>query len=1045
MTQYLLFLLLGLGNGAAFASLALALVVTYRSSGVINFATGAVALYTAYTYAFLRQGKLVLLVPGLPSTVGLGGPLGFFPAAAVALVVAAVGGLLLYLLVFRPLRTAPPVARAVASLGVMVLLQAVMAQRLGTTPVSADAIFPSGSYSVGGVRVPADRVWFAVTIVMVALAVAGLFRYTRFGLATRAAAETEKGAVVSGISPDRIAALNWMVSGAVAGLGGILIAPIVPLVPVSYTLFIVPALAAALIGRFTSLLPAVLAGVAIGMLSSEATYLQSRFSWLPSSGLAELVPLILIVAVLVVRGQPLPSRGTLIRQTLGRAPRPRGLVRPTGLSVAVGVAGLLALHGTWRAALLTSIIMAIVCLSLVVVTGYVGQVSLAQLTLAGAAGFLLSNLTDGWGVPFPLAPLLAAVAAAVIGVVVGLPALRIRGLSVGVVTLALAVGLEALWFKNNDLNGSGQGAKVAGPSLFGLNLRVGTGSAYPRLGFCLLCLATLVVVAFGVARLRTSRLGSAMLAVRANERAAAAAGVDVARTKLAGFAIGAFIAGIGGSLLAYKQTTVTYDSFDAITGLGLFATVYLAGITSVSGGVLAGLLAAGGLSYAVLDHLLTVGFWYEAITGLLLIITVLTNPEGIVGPFHTLADRLRIARTSTRASTPEAADTAAAGTFPANPEGPTRPLHTLVDRVDSRARVSRPTGGAVTEDPAAADTPAGEAAGTPATAGDNAPATAAAAPVTAAAAAEEQAADAIATAPASVGAVVATPRAPADEAIPAGRAAANGSGPPAPPAVPLLQLHGVGVRYGGVVAVSDVTLDATEGAIVGLIGPNGAGKTTLIDAISGFTGHTGSVLLDGRPLDGRKPHERVRAGLGRTFQAIELYDDLTVGENITVGLAATAPRTLRALANRASWSRAAGRSTGRRPDTAVDAVFALLGLDDMRERPAGELSQGQRQLVSIGRALVSSPRLLLLDEPAAGLDTTESAWLAGRLRAVRGSGVTVVLVDHDMDLVLNLCDSVHVLNFGTVIASGHPTEIRADQAVTEAYLGATHARQEVEA
>jgi ABC-type branched-subunit amino acid transport system ATPase component/branched-subunit amino acid ABC-type transport system permease component len=929
MTQYLLFLLLGLGSGAVFASLALALVVTYRGSGVINFATGAVALYTAYTYAYLRQGKLVLFVPGLPTTVGVGGSLGLVPAAAIALVLAAAGGLALYVLVFRPLRTAPPVARAVASLGIMVLMQAVVAQRLGTSPVSVDAIFPSGTYSLGGgLNAPADRLWFAATIVVVAAVVAAVFRFTRFGLATRAAAETEKGAFVSGLSPDRVAALNWMISGAVAGLGGILIAPIVPLVPVAYTLFIVPALAAALVGRFQLLLPAVLAGLVIGMLQSETQYLQGRFTWWPGSGTAELVPLALILVVLLARGQPLPSRGTIIAQTLGRAPRPRRPARPAAGAVVIAVVGLVVLHGTWRASLVTSLIMAIIALSLVVVTGYVGQVSLAQLTLAGAAAFLLSTFTDDWGIPFPVAPLLAAAGAAAIGVIVGLPALRIRGLSVGVVTLALAVALEALWFKNNDLNGGGLGVKVTGPWLFGLDLRVGGGAAYPRLGFCLMCLVVLVLVALGVARLRVSRLGSAMLAVRANERSAAAAGVNVARTKLIGFAIGAFIAGLGGSLLAYQQRTVTFDSFDAIVGLSVFAVAYLAGITSVSGGVLAGFLTSGGLAFAVLDHLVSVGFWYEAVTGLLLVITVLVNPEGIVGPVLALADRAR------------------AGSAPA---------------------------------------PAAPVPGAPAAGGLAAGAPAAGTPSLAAAA----------------------PREPV--------AAAAGS-------PPLLELRALGVRYGGVVAVADVSLDLPAGSITGLIGPNGAGKTTLIDAVSGFTRYTGSVALDGRPVDGRKPHERVRAGLARTFQAIELYDDLTVAENISVGIAARRGRAAAVL----------------------DTTCALLGLSDLRERFAGELSQGQRQLVSIGRALVGEPRVLLLDEPAAGLDTTESAWLATRLRDVRDSGVAMVLVDHDMTFVFTLCDRVHVLDFGSVIASGAPAEIRSDPAVAAAYLGTTHDRPDPE-
>src|ERR1700728_2778687 len=288
MTQLLIFLLLGLANGAVYASLALALVVTFRSSGVVNFATGAIALFSAYTYAFLRQGELFDPIPGLPTTVHLTHSMGFVPAAALALAITVMLGLLLYAVVFRPMRGAPAVARAVASIGLTVLMTGLIQQRVGDTPVNVGSIFPSTSYKIGSVLVSADRLWFAATVVVVALVVAGAYRFTRFGLHTRAAAETEKGAYLSGISPDRIAAVNWMISAGIAGLAGILISPLVPLVPEAYSLFIVPALAAAILGRFQGMTIAVGGGLIIGMLQSEGSYLQSKYSWLPPSRIHEL-------------------------------------------------------------------------------------------------------------------------------------------------------------------------------------------------------------------------------------------------------------------------------------------------------------------------------------------------------------------------------------------------------------------------------------------------------------------------------------------------------------------------------------------------------------------------------------------------------------------------------------------------------------------------------------------------------------------------------------------------------------------------------------
>ena len=914
MSQYVVFLLLGLGSGAVFGALALALVLTFRSSGVVNFATGAVALYSAYTYAFLRQGELLVPLPGVPKKIGLGGPLGLFPAVAISLVLAALLGVVLYGLVFRPLRTAPPVAKAVASIGVMLVIQAVLAASVGTGAVSVKAILPNDPVSWGGSLIPGDRLWFAAVIVVLTVVLALVFRLTRFGLTARAAAESEKGALVSGLSPERIAVANWALSSAVAGLSGILIAPIVPLVPVSYTLFIVPALAAALVGNFTALIPAVGAGLVIGMLQSELQFLQGKWSWLPQAGLAQLVPLAVILAYLVVRGRPLPTRGSLIQQALGRAPRPERVLVPAVVSTALGVVVLFATTGSIRAAVITSLTLAVISLSLVVVTGFAGQISLAQLTLAGVGAFSLSRLSVEWGVPFPFAPLLAALAATVIGVVIGLPALRIRGLPAAVVTVALAVALEAFWFRNTQFNGGLGGSKVPSPRLFGIDLGIGSGDDYPRIPFALLCLVVLLLVGLGVAWLRRSRLGAAMLAVRANERSAAAAGIDVARTKIVAFAIGAFVAGLGGALLGYQQTVADAEMFTAIGGLGLFATAYLAGITSLSGGLVAGVMGAGGLLPVLLDRALSIGEWYDVIMGVGLVLTVITNPEGVVGPAHELTARLRRGR---RPATVDDADT----------DGLT-------------------------------------------------------------------------------------------ETTPAAR-------PPVPdPGEVVLAVRDVGVRYGGVVAVDAVSFEVRSGEIVGVIGPNGAGKTTLLDAISGYNRSTGTVEFDGRVISSLKPHQRGRAGLGRTFQGIELYEDLSVEENVLVGEAA-------ALHGGDHIGTVQGVELRNR-------LFETLHLSRFRAQPARELSQGRRQLVSIARALAGRPRMLLLDEPAAGLDSAESRWLGDRLRAVRADGVTVLLIDHDMGLVLDVCDRIVVLDIGKVIADGTPAEIKADPRVATAYLGATH-------
>ncbi|HKY16684.1 MAG TPA: branched-chain amino acid ABC transporter permease/ATP-binding protein [Microthrixaceae bacterium] len=916
MDQHLIFLVLGLAGGAVYAALALTLVVTYRSSGVVNFATGAMSLLGAYLYAFLRRGELLLPLPFLPKTVDVGDPMGFWPAALISVAVCALVGLFLYAAVFRRLHAAPVVAKAVASIGLMVIFTGLFALRVGTTAEQVRPILPEGSWELGEVRISQDRVWFAVTVVAIALGLTAVYRFTRFGLLTRAAAETEKGAHVSGISPDRIAAANWMISAAVAAVSGILIAPIVPLTPFGYTFFIVPALAAAVIGNFQHMIVAVAGGLAIGMVQSELAYLNGEVSWLPTSGMAELVPLLLILIVFVARAKPLPSRGVIIHRTLGRAPRPRLIARPALIATAVAMIALVALQGPWRAALVTSLIFGVLSLSLVVVTGYCGQVSLAQLTLAGVAGFLLAPLTTGWqlplvgwSIPFPLAPIVAALGATVVGVLVGLPALRIRGLPVAVVTLAFSVAIEALWFHNPDLVGIA-GEEVVGPELFGLDLRARVGADFPRLSFAFLTLAVLVIVAVAVARLRQSRLGSEMLAVRANERSAAGAGVDVVRVKVLAFALGAFIAGLGGAMLAYFQGNVTFDAFTTVVGLVFFATTYIGGVTRVSGGIAAGLLAAGGMMATFWSNVLNLGEWYIVAAGLGLLFTVIRRPDGAFSPIYDWLDRRRLVAAAV--------------------EAPERTEASVSKPAPTRARAR------------------------------------------------------------SVCGVVA------------------------------LETDELRVAYGGMVAVDDVSLTVPHGTVVGLIGPNGAGKTTLVDALSGFVPYSGNIHLGGHDLRGLKPHQRVRAGVGRTFQNPQLYDDLTVTENVMVGRAG---------------------ASGERSPRDLGDVLASLDLATVADCPVGDLSQGRRQLVSIARALVGGPEILLLDEPAGGLDTNESMWLGEQLRHICDNGVTIFLIDHDMHFVFNLCDSVYVLDFGKVIAHGAPAVIQADPTVSAAYLGTTHAEQ----
>jgi len=246
----------------------------------------------------------------------------------------------------------------------------------------------------------------------------------------------------------------------------------------------------------------------------------------------------------------------------------------------------------------------------------------------------------------------------------------------------------------------------------------------------------------------------------------------------------------------------------------------------------------------------------------------------------------------------------------------------------------------------------------------------------------------------------------------------------------LLEVEHLGVRYGAVVAVNDVSLTVDEGEIVGLIGPNGAGKSSIIDALTGaMKNRDGRVTFEGRSLDGLAPHAVARRGLVRTFQSVELFDDLTVRENLQV--AAEQPT---------AWSLFRDLVVPSRPQNVESVAWAsaLCELDGVADRYPRELSHGQRKLTGVARTLAKRPRLVLMDEPAAGLDTDESVAFGRRLRSLPENGVSVLLVDHDMELVLGTCDRIIVLDFGSIIASGTPAEIRSNEVVIRAYLGESH-------
>ncbi|ONH55558.1 hypothetical protein CcI49_29075 [Frankia sp. CcI49] len=908
------FALLGLGIGAVYALLAQGLVLIYRGSGVVNFGHGALAMVGAFVY-----DELVRTYEWDQA-----------PAAIVGVLVGALLGAATHLLIMRPLRTAAPLAKVIATLGLMIIVQAAATLIFGTTPRSVEGFLPDDPLDIGSVTIAADRLWLLGIAVALTVLLTVTFRFTQLGLATRAMAENQRALASLGWSPDLIAALNWSLGGALAAFAGILIVPLTGLQVATLTSLVIVAMAVALLASFTSFPLAMIGGVALGIAQSELN------RYVDQQGISHAAPFLMIMLVMVVRGKGLPLRGSLVEhKPVVSSGRIRwAVVAPASLAVAVLAVAVL--NEDWQAVLTYSCVISIVLLSVVVLTGYAGQLSLAQFTFAGIGAYFSGRLVAAAHWPFELALLAGIAGAAVVGALFALPALRTRGVNLAVVTLGLGSAVQAVLFNNSSYTGGETGTVVGTQTFFGVELdAVASPGRYAVFTLIWLLLAMAVV-----SNLRRSASGRRLLAVRTNERAAAALGVNVFRAKMFAFTLSAALAGLAGTLLAFTAPTITYDvSFDPLHSITSITLAVVGGVGFLSGPLYGSALSSGGVGSLLNEYLAAIESWLVLIGGVLLILLLLQDANGMAAhnqkAFGTLMGRIRGSRSK-----------AAIG-----PSAP-GPAATKANRAGEPA--PRPAG---------------------------------------------YSADAV------------------------GAAAARDSARPRADLV----VEGLTVRYGTVVAVSDFDLTVRPGEVHGLIGPNGAGKTSVIDAVSGFARAGGSVRLGSTRLDSLPVYQRSLAGVARSFQSLELFEDLTVRENL---LAADHQRSL--LGPVRDLIRPARQEL---PPSAVDALREF-DLMDCLDEPAGCLPYGRRRLVAIVRALASGPAVLMLDEPAAGLDESESVHLGRLVRQLADTwGIGVMLVEHDMSVVMSVCDRVTVVEFGRRIAVGSPAEVSRDPAVRAAYLG----------
>jgi sulfate-transporting ATPase len=687
---------------------------------------------------------------------------------------------------------------------------------------------------------------------------------------------------------------------------------------------ILPGLAAAVVGNLRSFSLTLVGGLAIGIIQSEISRYVSTPGW------SDTAPFILILIVLLVRGQDRGLRTQIAERMpkLGTGRIRLGLVLPAVVAMIVIVN--LNISASWMEAIVTTFGFAVILLSFVPVTGYSGQLSLAQYAFAGFGAWVAGRIYATTGVPFILVIVIAILATVPLGIMLGAICLRVRGIYLAIATLGLAVTLQNLIFDSAKLTGGTTGTIIPDPKLFGIDL----GAILHGDRYAIFCIVVFTIAAIAVANLRRGRSGRRLLATRANERAAASLGINPMISRLYAFGLSSGIAAVGGILITFRNPAIVYTEFETLASIQLVAQAVVGGIGWIIGPVLGALGQLGGVISLLLNPLGgDVTSYLPLAFGVLLLITITQAPDGaaelVAGQVAWVRDKVL----------------------------PGGGLSLSMFR----------RGG-------------GEGSGG-------------------------------ASGPSAV---------PDPEARREVRATKV-------PALPLVA-EGVGVQFGGVRVLTDVSLTVNPGEVVGLIGPNGAGKTTTIDVLSGFVRpREGSVKLGDTELVGKGPSRVARAGLARSFQSLELFDDMTVRDNLRT---AAEPRDALAFLSDLVWPR-------RRPlGATVDAVIAEFELEPWLDHLPTDLPYGRRRLVAIARAVASEPSVLCLDEPAAGLDEAERKELAevvSRLATEWGMGV--LLIEHDTDLVLGLCDRICVLNFGKVLANGTPEQIRANPEVIAAYLG----------
>ena len=902
-------LVLGVLDGLMIGFLAVGLVLVYKANRFINLAHAQIGTYSA-----LLLAKMVL------------GGLSWWLAFPVVIVVGIGTSLLVERFVVRPLRkrASSAIVLLLVSIGVAQMLQALpFIPALGP---DAQQLTLEGyplpfetSFSFGGVVLTGQYVLILVIVPAVVALLGAFLKFTVMGKMIRAAASNPDAARLAGISISRVSMVTWGVAGALSAVTAVLQAPSQPsfdasaLGPDALLL----ALGAAAAGGFTSIPATLLGGLALGLVNQLALYATH------SGGKADLVVLVAIIGILLLRSGAISAAVKLTAEQLP-AVRPlripvqlagRNYVRHSsrllgGFGLFLGIVAPLlpVLSSNARHFQLSLILIyALLGVAVTMVVGWAGQISLGHFALVGVGAYLTARLSpQGWSLPMLL--LASAALGAAIMVVIGLPALRIRGFTLAITTLGFAV-IAPTWLFRQPWFGSERSfaLPVTPPGLLGL------GRPGEQLTVYYVCLAVLVITLLAVQGLRRSLAGRMVLAVRDNEAAAMSFGMTPATVKLAVLAVSGGIGGMAGVLWADVWQSLAADQFNPALSLSILAVPVIGGLGSLSGAVVASVLLYG-MTFFLGPHLEfifgsvanQVGF--QLILGGLGLVTVLLQyPTGLAGVAHNKWERF----------------------------------------LDNVARQLPDP------DPHAA----------------------------------------------------------------------------LPDALTTTDLQ---LSFGGVHALDHVSVTVRPGEIVGLIGPNGAGKSTLMNAVTGALPATGSVHLFGTDVTGMQPDMRWLHGLGRTFQDARLFPSLTVSDVIALAVRdENRPGVLAALL-RLPWVPFAGRQTRAKADDIIDRF----GLRPWATALISDLSTGTRRICDLAAQVAARPQLLLLDEPTAGVAQREAEAFPPLLRRIRDElGCAILIVEHDLPLLMSLCDRIYAMESGQVIAEGTPEHVRNDPRVVASYLG----------